>query len=49
MDVFSKKFNQELLAVKPDGKNVDKVTWVVFIHLWYGTLDEEKHTLVNFR
>jgi hypothetical protein len=49
MDGVNKEVDQELLAVNLNGKNADQVTWVVFAHLWYGTLDEAECTLVTCR
>jgi hypothetical protein len=40
MDGVSKEVNQELLANNLNGQNTDQVTWVVFAHIWYATLDK---------
>jgi hypothetical protein len=47
MDGVNKEVDDELLTVDLNGHNTNQVTWVMFAHLWYGTLDEAKHTLVN--
>jgi hypothetical protein len=49
MDGVNKGVDQELLEVNLNGKNVDQVTWVVFVGLWYGALDEAERTLVTCR
>jgi hypothetical protein len=36
-----------IVGSQPEWEEQDQVTWVVFTHLWYGTLDEAECTLVT--
>jgi hypothetical protein len=47
MDGVNEEVDGEFLAVNLNGKNTDQVTWVVFSHLFYETLDELEHTLLT--